>query len=69
MNMDTICDTWQSLSMTDHFLCSRNHINVVVAGKQPVPQWLTRKSTNVTVFTSTAWVAALSSGSSPRTQS
>jgi xylulose-5-phosphate/fructose-6-phosphate phosphoketolase len=29
------------LSVTDHCLRSRNQINVVVAGKQPAPQWLT----------------------------
>ena len=27
--------------MTDHCLRSRNYVNVVVAGKQPAPQWLT----------------------------
>jgi len=29
------------LSVTDHCLRSRNLINVIVAGKQPAPQWLT----------------------------
>jgi len=29
------------LSVTDHCLKSRDYINVVVAGKQPAPQWLT----------------------------
>jgi xylulose-5-phosphate/fructose-6-phosphate phosphoketolase len=29
------------LSVTDHCLRSRGYINVVVAGKQPAPQWLT----------------------------
>jgi xylulose-5-phosphate/fructose-6-phosphate phosphoketolase len=29
------------LSVTDHVLRSRNYVNVVVAGKQPAPQWLT----------------------------
>ena len=29
------------LSTTDHCLRSRQYVNVVVAGKQPVPQWLT----------------------------
>lgn len=29
------------LSVTDHCLRSRNYINVIVAGKQPQPQWLT----------------------------
>ena len=29
------------LSVTDHCLRSRNYINVVIAGKQPAPQWLT----------------------------
>ena len=30
------------LSVTDHFLRSRNYVNViVVAGEQPAPQWLT----------------------------
>jgi len=28
------------LSVTDHCLRSRNYVNVVVAGKQPTPQWL-----------------------------
>ncbi len=29
------------LSVTDHCLRSRNYVNVVIAGKQPEPQWLT----------------------------
>ena len=29
------------LSVTDHCLRSRNYINVIIAGKQPAPQWLT----------------------------
>ncbi len=29
------------LSVTDHCLRSRNYVNVIVAGKQPSPQWLT----------------------------
>ncbi|MCC7334193.1 MAG: phosphoketolase family protein [Pirellulaceae bacterium] len=29
------------LSVTDHCLRSRNKVNVIVAGKQPMPQWLT----------------------------
>lgn len=29
------------LSVTDHCLRSRNRVNVIVAGKQPAPQWLT----------------------------
>ncbi len=29
------------LSVTNHCLRSRNYINVIVAGKQPAPQWLT----------------------------
>ncbi|MEI7459838.1 MAG: phosphoketolase family protein [Pirellula sp.] len=29
------------LSVTDHCLRSRNYVNVVVAGKNPAPQWLT----------------------------
>ncbi|BCA53959.1 D-xylulose 5-phosphate/D-fructose 6-phosphate phosphoketolase [Nitrospira sp. KM1] len=28
------------LSVTDHCLRSRQHVNVIVAGKQPAPQWL-----------------------------
>jgi len=28
------------LSVTDHCMKSRNYVNVVVAGKQPAPQWL-----------------------------
>ncbi len=30
------------LSVTDHCLRSRNYVNVIVAGKQPAPQWLDR---------------------------
>src|SRR5262249_5379805 len=29
------------LSVTDHCLRSRNYVNVIVAGKQPAPVWLT----------------------------
>jgi len=29
------------LTVTDHCLRSRNYVNVIVAGKQPAPQWLT----------------------------
>jgi xylulose-5-phosphate/fructose-6-phosphate phosphoketolase len=29
------------LSVTDHCLRSKNYVNVIVAGKQPSPQWLT----------------------------
>jgi xylulose-5-phosphate/fructose-6-phosphate phosphoketolase len=29
------------LSVTDHCLRSRNYVNVIIAGKQPSPQWLT----------------------------
>jgi xylulose-5-phosphate/fructose-6-phosphate phosphoketolase len=29
------------LSVTDHCLRSRHYVNVIVAGKQPAPQWLT----------------------------
>jgi xylulose-5-phosphate/fructose-6-phosphate phosphoketolase len=32
------------LSVTDHCLRSRNYVNVVVAGKQPSPQWLDMES-------------------------
>ena len=28
------------LSVTDHALRSRNYVNIIVAGKQPAPQWL-----------------------------
>jgi len=28
------------LSVTDHCLCSRHYVNVIVAGKQRAPQWL-----------------------------
>ncbi len=28
------------LIVTDHCLRSRNHVNVIIAGKQPAPQWL-----------------------------
>jgi xylulose-5-phosphate/fructose-6-phosphate phosphoketolase len=34
-------DTNTLLSVTDHCLRSRDYVNVVVAGKQPSPQWLT----------------------------
>ena len=34
------------LSVTDHVLRSRNHVNVIVAGKQPAPQWLTMDQAN-----------------------
>jgi xylulose-5-phosphate/fructose-6-phosphate phosphoketolase len=29
------------LSVTDHCLRSRHYVNVIIAGKQPAPQWLT----------------------------
>ena len=29
------------LSVTDHCLRTRNYVNLIVAGKQPAPQWLT----------------------------
>ena len=32
------------LSVTDHCLRSRNYVNVIVAGKQPAPQWLDMES-------------------------
>jgi xylulose-5-phosphate/fructose-6-phosphate phosphoketolase len=32
------------LSVTDHCLKSRNYVNVIVAGKQPAPQWLDMES-------------------------
>ena len=32
------------LSVTDHCLRSRNYVNVIVAGKQPSPQWLDMNS-------------------------
>jgi xylulose-5-phosphate/fructose-6-phosphate phosphoketolase len=34
-------DTNCLLSVADHCLRSRNYVNVIVAGKQPAPQWLT----------------------------
>jgi xylulose-5-phosphate/fructose-6-phosphate phosphoketolase len=34
------------LSVTDHCLRSRNYVNVVVAGKQPAPVWLTMEEAN-----------------------
>jgi len=34
-------DTNTLLSVTDHCLRSRNYVNVIIAGKQPSPQWLT----------------------------
>src|SRR4051812_5623709 len=33
-------DTNTLLSVTDHCLRSHNYVNVIVAGKQPAPQWL-----------------------------
>ncbi len=33
-------DTNTLLSVTDHCLRSRHYVNVIVAGKQPAPQWL-----------------------------
>ncbi len=33
-------DANRLLSVTDHCLRSRNYVNVVIAGKQPSPQWL-----------------------------
>ena len=35
------------LSVTDHCLRSRNYVNVVVAGKQPAPQWLSMAEAEV----------------------
>jgi xylulose-5-phosphate/fructose-6-phosphate phosphoketolase len=32
------------LSVTDHCLRSRNYVNVIIAGKQPAPQWLDMQS-------------------------
>ena len=32
------------LSVADHCLRSRNYVNVIVAGKQPAPQWLDREA-------------------------
>jgi xylulose-5-phosphate/fructose-6-phosphate phosphoketolase len=32
------------LSVTDHCLRSRNYVNIIVAGKQPAPQWLDMES-------------------------
>jgi xylulose-5-phosphate/fructose-6-phosphate phosphoketolase len=37
-------DTNTLLSVTDHCLRSRQYVNVVVAGKQPSPQWLDMES-------------------------
>ena len=34
-------DTNTLLSVADHCLRSRNYVNVIIAGKQPAPQWLT----------------------------
>ncbi len=34
------------LSVTDHCLRSRDYVNVIVAGKQPFPQWLTMDQAN-----------------------
>jgi xylulose-5-phosphate/fructose-6-phosphate phosphoketolase len=32
------------LTVTDHCLRSRHYVNVIVAGKQPAPQWLDMES-------------------------
>ena len=32
------------LSVADHCLRSRNYVNVIIAGKQPAPQWLSMKA-------------------------
>ena len=37
------------LSVTDHCLRSRNYVNVIVAGKQPAPQWLTMDQADQTL--------------------
>ena len=37
-------DTNTLLSVADHCLRSRNYVNVIVAGKQPAPQWLDMQS-------------------------
>jgi xylulose-5-phosphate/fructose-6-phosphate phosphoketolase len=37
-------DTNTLLSVADHCLRSRHYVNVIVAGKQPSPQWLDMKS-------------------------
>jgi len=34
-------DTNTLLTIADHCLRSRNYVNVIIAGKQPAPQWLT----------------------------
>jgi xylulose-5-phosphate/fructose-6-phosphate phosphoketolase len=34
-------DTNTLLSVTDHCLRSKHYVNVIIAGKQPMPQWLT----------------------------
>ena len=38
------------LSVMDHCLRSRNYVNVVVAGKQPAPQWLTWRPPSTTAL-------------------
>ena len=50
------------LSVTDHCLRSRNYVNVVVAGKQPAPQWLTMDQADQALH---RWASA--SGSGPAT--
>ncbi|HUJ23426.1 MAG TPA: phosphoketolase family protein [Bryobacteraceae bacterium] len=37
-------DTNTLLSVMDHCLRSRNYVNVIIAGKQPAPQWLTMEA-------------------------
>src|SRR6266446_3868370 len=37
-------DTNSLLSVADHCLRSRNYVNVIIAGKQPAPQWLDMES-------------------------
>ena len=50
------------LSVTSHCLESRNYVNVVVAGKQPAPQWLDHGCRRSNIAP-----PALASGSGPAT--
>ena len=55
------------LSVIDHCLRSRHYVNVIVAGKQPAPQWLTmgggqRIAAGIGIW---AWAGTETAGSQP----
>ena len=54
------------LSVADHCLRSRNYVNVIVAGKQPAPQWLTMAQAEEHCKTGVGiWEWASTGGDSP----